>query len=109
MSRRYVIPSPPAFDARGNVRSVQAGDVQAGESALLNFYTNVKDIRRAMNTSVKIYPLSIARNPCVPNQCYHATAAIQLRKVDEDTLREGGEVQERACIPCIALDSSTGP
>ena len=49
-----------AFDARGTVLSAQAGDMRAGEAALLKFYTIARDIKRAPNGLVKIYYLSIA-------------------------------------------------
>lgn len=49
----------------GFVLSVQAGEEYAGEHAILNANTKVRDIKRAME-----YLLSTARNPCVPDQWY---------------------------------------
>ena len=90
-----------AFEARGTGRPVRAGDT------LLIMSTRVRDITLVMNRLVKTNLLSITQKPCAPDQCYLAKARSE--RLTRNTLREGGEVQERASIHSIALGSITGP
>ena len=90
-----------AFEARGTGRPVRA------EDALSIISTRARDIKLVMNRLVKINLLSITQKPCATDQyCYLAKARSE--RLTRNMLREGGEVQERASIHCIALGSITG-